>query len=223
MLEIISIHIPKTAGRSFYQVLKWAYGDQIDLPKNRDRFVVNGRFDEQSMDFSKTTVLHGHFQYRHIAHLHNKYDPKLIVWLRNPVDRVISNYFYNLNMNLEKPWKQMAAVRKELSLMEFASRPRQQNAMSDFLSGIPVEAFFFIGITERFDADINILGSMLEWPTPIPQSNENVGTNYYNNPKVPTQLADITESMRRQIRDFNREDVLLYEKIVSKSLPNSIR
>ena len=70
---------------------------------------------------------------------------------------------------------------------------------------------YFIGITERFNTDINKLGEMLGWPNIIPEITENTGTKYYNNPDVPTQLKDITAKMRRQIRDLNIDDFNLYE------------
>ena len=216
VLKIISIHIPKTAGRSFYQVLKWAYGDKIDLPHNRDKYVIDGRFDESSIDFNKTEVLHGHFHFRHIEHLYQKYNPKIIVWLRNPVDRVISNYYYNISINLQKPWKKNADTRKNLTLIKFASRLQHQNAITKFIEEIKTEDIYFIGITERFDTDIKRLGKMLNWSNPIPKITENIGTDYYSNSKVPTQLKDINDKMRKQIRELNLDDVNLYETITAK-------
>ncbi len=214
MLKLISIHIPKTAGRSFYQILKWAYGDSIGQPHNRGKHVINERFDESLINFDTTEVIHGHYYYRHIAHIHAENNPKVIVWLRSPVDRVISNYYYNINMNLQKPWKKYAKERKELTLLEFANRPGRQNTMSNFLSGIDPSELFFVGITERFDSDVKRLGQMLGWETPIPEIFENKGTDYYSNIDVPTKFEDISGDMRSVIKDLNAKDVELYEKML---------
>lgn len=214
MLKIISLHIPKTAGRSFYQILKWAYKEKIDLPHNRGKYVQEGTFNEKEIDFDQFEILHGHLFYRHIEHLHKKYNSKIVTWLRDPVDRVISNYYYNISMNLEKSWKRQAEQRKEMSLLEFAKRPQRRNVMSKTIEGIKAEDIFFIGITERFNDDIIKLGKLLEWPEDIPQITENKGTRYYNNPEIPTEYKQITDDMRMNIRELNFDDVNLYEKIV---------
>lgn len=216
VLKIISIHIPKTAGRSFYQILKWAYENKIGLPQNKDKFVVDGSFIEDSFDFNKTEVLHDHFYFKNVFNLYQKYNPKIIVWLRNPVDRVISNYYYNVSMNLQKPWKKNANKRKDLSLIEYASKSNNQNSMLKFLDGINLDNIFFIGITERFNEDANKLGKMLHWQEPIPEFFINKGTDYYKNPKIPIQLSSISDKIRRQIRDMNLDDVYLYETITTK-------
>ncbi len=213
MLKIISIHIPKTAGRSFYQVLKWAYKGKIDYPHNRGKYLKDDKFDDSLIDLNREEVIHGHFCFRHVKHLYQRYNPKVIVWLRNPVDRVISNYYYNISTNLQKPWKERAQIRKELTLDEFITRPNRQNTMSNFLSGINPDDIFFIGITEQFDTDLIRLGKMLNWPKPIPEFARNIGTDSYKNTNILTQYGDITDKMRRQIRDLNLDDVELYEKI----------
>ena len=213
VLKLISIHIPKTAGRSFYQILSWAYNEKIGIPHNKDMYVVNGRFDESLADMDNVEVLHGHYRFKHIEHIYLKYNAKIVVWLRDPVDRVISNYYYNVNMNLLKPWKKRSELRKEMTLMEFASKPGQQNTMTQFLSGIVPENIFFIGITERFDLDVKKLGELLGWSGDIPQVMENKGTNYYENTEVPTKYDNITDNMRSKIRDLNMDDINLYEKM----------
>ena len=35
MIELISIHVPKTGGQSFYQVLKQVYGDRLSISYRR--------------------------------------------------------------------------------------------------------------------------------------------------------------------------------------------
>lgn len=211
VIKIISIHIPKTAGRSFYQALKWAYGDLADIPRNRDKHVKDGRFDT-SLLAPGTEVLHGHFMYREIQHIHEEYDSKVIVWLRDPVARVISNYFYNIRMNQNKPWKSRSDIRTRLTLMDFARKPGQMNIMSRILEGVEVENLFFTGLVEHYTDHLEILAQKLGWPETAPQYHINPGTDNYANPDSPTQFTEITNEMKEEIREINLKDCKLYEK-----------
>lgn len=210
-LKIISIHIPKTAGRSFYQVLKWVYNEKADIPRNRDKHVKDGIFYMEKIP-PETEILHGHFSYSHIKHLHKKYNPAIITWLRDPVARIISNYYYNVKMNQLKPWKSKSEIRTSLSLPEFARKPNQVNRMSKILDGIAPESLFFVGLVEYYQDHLEILAKKLDWPLPLPEFHINKGNENYSNPYAPTPHNEITESMKEEIRQINQKDLNLYEK-----------
>lgn len=210
-IKIISIHIPKTAGRSFYQVLKWFYGEKVDIPRNKDKHIKGGIFDPATIA-PGMEVLHGHFAYNHIRHLHEQYGAKIITWLRDPVDRIISNYYYNIKMNQIKPWKSRSGIRTKMTLSDFARRPNQKNLMSRILEGISPGEIFFAGIVEQYEEHLRLLGKKLNWPHPIPEFHINQGSDNYNNTEAPTLYGNISSSMKEEIRQINREDLILYEK-----------
>lgn len=98
-LEMISIHIPKTAGTSFYAILQDIYGKSHSIEVKREQARANaGKF--QRFLQPEHRVLHGHFHFEEIQNLYDPERVKLVSWLREPVSRVISNYyFFNRKVN----------------------------------------------------------------------------------------------------------------------------
>ncbi len=211
MIDIFSIHIPKTAGRSFYQVLRWAYGEKVDIPRNMDKYVHDEKLDETCFNKS-ISVIHGHFYFNHIRYLFEKHNARIIAWLRDPVDRVISNYYYNMYVNKTISSKRNAAKRVNLDLLEFASRDKRRNVMSNYLCGIEPEKIFFRGFTESFEEDIQELGKRLDWQLPVPNFRINDGSGFIDDNDCFTQYSSIDENMREKIGQLNNKDVELYEK-----------
>ena len=95
-IELISIHIPKTAGRSFHEVLKRVYGGSLDKRYEKKHFFPDPVKKEQLSGVLPAGIrgIHGHLTISQVRHLIDKNQPKVITWVRNPVDRVISNYYY---------------------------------------------------------------------------------------------------------------------------------
>src|SRR5437762_9155277 len=95
--ELISLHIPKTGGTSFRNILKSVYGD--DQVVNFE-IETNGVIRLNEIPFHKkylpdVKVIHGHFVYETFFNsfkLPEGY--KIITWVRDPVKRVISNFYY---------------------------------------------------------------------------------------------------------------------------------
>src|SRR5690606_33266366 len=96
-LELLSLHIPKTAGTSFRNILKSVYGEdavvRLDINKN-----LLTRLNEElyeSPAIPNARVLHGHYFYKNIhKRVEIPEEVKIITWLRDPVKRVISNFYY---------------------------------------------------------------------------------------------------------------------------------
>ncbi len=170
MIELISIHIPKTAGTSFYNVLSDAYAHdispsyrRIDLPGLKDH---KGQIQLQSL--SDFRVIHGHFRYSEIRYLHESTRAPIVSWLRHPADRVISNYRYFIdrlaNPAINPEVSQLNQHRRNEGLLEYASLPENRNRIAYFLEGLVIDDIFFCGLQEHFEDDLLELGSKLDWP-----------------------------------------------------------
>lgn len=210
--EIISLHIPKTAGTSFRNILKSVYGD-----KQVARFDINNkgvvRLNEEIYTKSELPgfrVLHGHFAYESITgqfKLPDNY--KLITWVRDPVKRVLSNYFYlesRLKEILNEEKKNLNILSKlQRSLIEYARAEINRNRQSKFLAGCPLSSFDFIGIQEYFDPEIQRLAQVLQW--------QHIPDTLHHN-KTSGAQNNIESDILAEILDLNLDDMHLYEEAV---------
>lgn len=200
-LEVISIHIPKTAGTSFYHTLQDVYGQDSCLEVKRESSMEN-RYRFHKLIHSQHKVLHGHFLYEEVSNV-IKPTCKIITWLRHPVDRVISNYFFWKNRILTDPNHHQSHRRKE-TLLEYASRKECRNRATDFLYGISLSNLDFIGFQESYHEDLQVLGRLMNW--------KEVKAVELNKGLVKRTVdADI----RKQIENLNRQDLDQYHYALS--------
>lgn len=110
--KCLFLHIHKTAGGSFGYVIKSLYKDKCkrfkegDL-RNRDKAIIN-----EYLDCGYLCVF-GHFERYYIE---DPMDYKLVTFLRHPVERTISHYFYMRDFTNK--------MEDKISLLEFAERTR---------------------------------------------------------------------------------------------------
>lgn len=216
MIELISIHIAKTGGRSFYEILKNEYGEKLDPRTRRIDYFPDKNYSNLLIDRipEQVQVMHGHLHYRHIEDIHIKYSAKIICWMREPVERVISNYYYMLSRAHEDGEEYPQYRKRTHTLLEYA-RDSVPNKMSKCLEGIELEALYFFGFQESFNEDVKILAKMLVWKNDIPDVHLNAGNTIEFNDKAPTRKNDITQAMRDEIVELNTKDILLYKQAKS--------
>jgi hypothetical protein len=212
MIELLSIHIPKTGGTSFYQVLQQGYGPAVTPAlKRRDYAALIARHGSLEAAFGpETRAVHGHLYYRELEGLHRASGAKVICWLRHPVERVWSNYRFFIhrlqNPELNPEVSAQNQHRREESLLEYASLEENRNRMSKFLEGIALKELFFVGILENFEADLQRLCRLMGWPAPPTPPHRNRG-------ELPGK-ATLDAALYDQLAMLNREDVALYEKAI---------
>ncbi|MEG3889934.1 sulfotransferase family 2 domain-containing protein [Microcoleus sp. Z1_A1] len=89
-IEIISVHVHKTAGGTFGRALKQVYGE----------LQVFSDYQGENLESSlaklfvqpQVKVIHGHFAARKYKGYFSS--AKRIIWLRNPIIQFISGYFF---------------------------------------------------------------------------------------------------------------------------------
>lgn len=195
---LISVHIPKCGGSSFRRILADIYGPDAIVLNYNENAEVRGELIPAG-----TRCIHGHFPSTHYDRLFPGSD--LVAWLRNPVERVVSNYQQFLrHPDPENPCSRELAARK-LSLIEFAELELMQNEASRYFAGKPVSAFKFIGILERYQESLMVFGDALGVPLPAEFPRENV------NPGRSTARYSIPDHVYERILSLNADDMATYE------------
>lgn len=220
-MELISVHIPKTAGVTFRTLLRTVYGPSAVHLDYADR-VLDPASAFQT-DFEgwqtathaqadrlppETRVIHGHFsaiKYRDLFP-----EAKRVVWLRDPVARLVSHYHYWRNLPPTPHTLHRRMLDDALSLLEFARLEPMQNIVSRiFLRGYGVADFAFVGIQEDFTAEVRRLATLLGWPSDLQIGEEN------RNPRPDYQDDPLDESAHAEITRLNAEDIALYRQAIA--------
>lgn len=213
--ELISIHIPKTAGTSFFQALKEIYSSKeiirLDCNQRAGSIQVNQKVFTQEKLPAKVKAVHGHFKLNTaIKTFQPAADGSLpiITWLRDPVDRVVSNYTYmakRLAEELDEERKGLNILAKmQRSLLEYARRNTSKNLMARYLEGMELKDFKFVGIQEYYQEDLQYLAQLYNWPKVKEYKHNITGSTY-----------ELSEAEREELIALNHRDVALYQEALA--------
>lgn len=220
-VELLSVHVPKTGGSAFREVLETVYGATSvhsvypQATYSRPAESQEERWLADSLDLCRRTVdvprvVHGHYLLTWYA---DRFPRAVkIAWLRHPVDRLVSLYYWwrrEMDLWPTASLLQRAVHERRLPLLEFARAPavRDQVTMR-FLGDPTARGLAFIGIQERFDEDLDRLGNLLGWPPlAAPRSNANQSPEYAS--------RSVDEDVRSEIARLNPADMDLYDAVVS--------
>jgi len=223
--KLIFLHIPKTAGSTFHMILNKRYkpheiknlfGSRYSEPEIKS-------FIEAPVETKKNIrLLKGHMPYG--MHNYLPDESKYISVLRNPVERVISQYYY-IKKNTYNPLHNQ--VEKDgMSISEFVSSGisvGMNNGHCRFLNGDLDEYkfnqcddilldqvkenirknFIWLGLTERFDESVLVLSKLLGWKSPPYYIRENVSKNRKSRDSISKEEISIIE-------EYNSLDMNLY-------------
>ncbi|MGC9964585.1 MAG: hypothetical protein ABSE08_04200 [Syntrophobacteraceae bacterium] len=165
---LISVHIPKTAGTSFGYSLKEVLGDSLLLHYKTKPLSSDIRYKATLLECKfnclcrgrgierRYKAIHGHF----VADTFNFLpSPKqYCVFLRRPVERLISHYFLSKKAHL-RPRKNTImdrVIRNQMTIYDFAALPEIVNTYSIFLGRITLEQFDFVGLQEDYDLSLRL-------------------------------------------------------------------
>ncbi|KAN0043192.1 hypothetical protein ACTA71_010832 [Dictyostelium dimigraforme] len=212
---ILYMHIPKCAGHTSYVLFENYFKGkgviQLWTHPNPDVYY----------DVSKASnVILGHYQFGIHKVLPEKYKKtySYMTMLRDPVDRVISHYYYHRN----NPYDPEYQIARTSTFLEWLDRsPRGNNEMTRFLSGLTKDEEFkpndetfhmalyhlrsmkFVGITERFKETIALLKFYVGIENHRIREKQNAAK--IKHPEVPNHIIDT-------IKRKNHYDILLYEE-----------
>ena len=203
MIELISVHLPKTAGTAFRHVLTDVYGlNNVlgDYPPNQIHQ------PEKSIDKS-IKVIHGHFE----PSKYRGYFPaaKRIVWLRHPLFRLISEYFFAKTIKDRNNVIHAQLLDGNLSILEFARIRQMKNFLSQKIKGMQLAQFDFVGVQEFYIPDLIDLKKMMGWRNFQPiVKNDNRYPQYQKCLQEILNDASLVDALAK----LNREDLELYRE-----------
>ena len=211
VVELIVVHIPKTAGITFQTILNQIYGTQYIYYDYEESSIP--RVYKPADIPSEIRAIHGHFAI-------NKYDnffpdAKRIIWLRHPIYLLISLYFYWRNIPAVNPDDNSIVgkiQRSKMGLYEFAEQPEVRNILCQNICGRKLTNFYFIGLQEFFTQDLAELKTLLGWPA------FNIGlANTNPNLKYEDDLQEVfaNKTIINKLVENNRADLDLYQEALN--------
>jgi len=204
---ILSVHIPKTGGITLYNLLEQKFGKGLvsDYP---DRQEMKGRTDP-------VEVIHGHFEIADYLQLAPH--ARIITFLREPLSRALSHYYYWLNPPSYVPKNDPVYVKyfveQKPDIEKFLLARELCNICTSFLHPLDhPEQFWFIGFQETFADDIARLQQMLDMP---------VREQPILNPGRPRPRLDIPKNIIEEFYKLNWRDKAFYDLMRSKFKPSA--
>jgi hypothetical protein len=200
---MVSMHLPKTGGSSFRAFLEEHYGRSLRClyaPEEIDPERIPGLEIDPG-----TRCLHGHFQ----ADAFDERFPEAIkiTWMRDPVERIISNYFQYLRHPNEDDYEfNRRLISEGWSLMRFARDEGMREAMRWFFNAVPLESFFFVGIVEEYEASMKLLAHLMRLNPSGWEEKANV-----NPSKVPASRYVLTKAQRDELSALYAEEIEVYQ------------
>jgi len=217
---LVSLHLPKTAGTSFFYSLKEHFGanmvrDYADKP-------INTSIQQRKLHALKicakniikpnhnSDCVHGHF-------LPLKYlfcpNTKFVTWMRDPIERMASHYHYwQRKYNPESSGElHKRVVEEEWSLEKFCLCPEFENLYSQFLWGFPIKKFDFIGITEHYNTELDYFSKKF-LNTDFSNTEKNI------NPDKVSENYIEDRDLLQKIKRVHSKDISIYQYALSKRL-----
>ena len=170
LVELLSYHLPKTAGTSLYLALEEAYGvsqiKRIYEPKDHEPLTKGSPYWVNN----KSIVLHGHFR-PHPNHVKQFPNAKRIIWVRDPIERCWSLLRHWLKLKNGKRYE----VFKQRHILTGNESPEALfNALvhdpdfadirlmyQSFMQNVRADHFHFVGRAELFDSELERLREVL--------------------------------------------------------------
>lgn len=218
---LISIHIYKTAGTTFYSIIDRIFkrnqivNANIEGLEKCEQSLKNNRLENKE----SIKIIHGHFPFG--WHTYFSTPVQYISFLRDPVSRVVSDYFYNKafseghnhsyasKMTLEE----YVNCDKILDMDNGQTRSIAGDYTTPYGQCTPVmltlakknidSMFLFVGLTEKFDDSLMLINYYLGWKK-----------IYYTNKNVTIKKTRVLTSQQRTIIDQrNKLDKELYQYV----------
>jgi cephalosporin hydroxylase len=219
------LHLAKSAGTTFYSILKTQFQPEEIAPFTDEEIAAHRLHNPSAiLDVNPYRLMRSHFDYNIHTILSKK--PVYVTFLRNPVERVISLYYFVRR----QPDHFMHTNAINTSLEDFLEYPggyyQGRNFQTRQIAGFTdtryeganplsnpellniakrhLAEFPFFGLAERFEDSLKLLSYTFGWLPVIQYESLNVSPDKDRHQAIP-------QSTIEKIKEANRLDILLYE------------
>jgi hypothetical protein len=215
---IISVHVPKTAGRSFAVWLESVFGSGPIVRDNTDRPIDPK--SEMNIDpagflsrhgaareLSKgAQVVHGHFWAKKYERTENAVR---ITFLRDPIERTVSHYYFWRNTPSDGHRLHQRVLDERMRMLDFARLPQMRGCYRDyFFRDVNMSGFDFIGDMSFFDEELGRLEALLG----VRGARATVGQNPAADYSSMREVALTTGPLRDELAELLADEVAFYRQ-----------
>jgi hypothetical protein len=236
---LLFLHVAKTGGMTLADILARNFATeeflQIDMAETNasalgiwsDRTIEQALGRLQAPELAKLRVVWGH--YRHGVQARLPKPCAVVTLLRDPVDRIISAYYYSnevvgsleilekyhdrkyYHIGLDNSMSRIISGRPALDPIAAEPDATTENLAvvteADFAAAASnLDGYLVAGTTERFDETLLVLRSDLRW------SFSDLVYRRVNVTASRPAEADISDVLREKILKWNRYDALLFDR-----------
>lgn len=235
--SIIFLHVPKAAGSTLNKIIERQYEQKsifsIENGSHVKEFIAEFKRLPEARK-REIKVFQGHVKFG--LHEHLPQPSTYITIIRDPVERIISHYYYVLRTPRHYLYDEVTS--KNMSLKDYVGSritTELDNAQTRILSGIELvgfgecsteilesakknlqEHFSVVGLTERFDETLLLLKRAFQWKNPF-YIKQNVTKNRLLKEDISKETLNIIEK-------YNELDIELYryvEKMFNEDINKS--
>ena len=235
---VFHIHVPKASGGTVNVLFRQNNFLALDFDMTTADFFANipeHQFLEayRAPPPRQSYLLSGHFRLDHPIFRRTCVPHLVITTLRDPIDRMLSNYNFTLRMP-HNPWhddivtrgmsfvdyaaKMYAAIGPQYSFFDDTGRgsfaPTGTATVQECLENLVTKVGLY-GLTERFDEFTVLMGYLLGRPRilAIPRGN---ATNRIPNPSGLPSKTSLTALEREEITNLLKDDIWFYQEAVKE-------
>lgn len=183
-----------------YSSVRFLYRKAIRVLNNLSFRLHGISPDAQIIDHN---VVHGHFDHQMFRKKFRDYYTVTI--LRDPLERMISQYLHWKNSFGVSYWRKNIAYNSKVTFEEYAMMPELQNYQSNALDSLDLKEFDLIGVTDYLDIFLREIVNELQI-SPIPSLKK---LNKYRG----RHTIKVSSQFESEFKRFHSLDYCIYDKV----------